>query len=174
MAGSSLYAFATRDDNAYTLVSYLLAEQLGDGGDVLGQRGDHVQVSGVHAEAEADGLILVGAGRVLAACHASGKIVANDYGDTAVLIDGVQQSCHAAVGEGGVTYHGNGGAQSGIGGTLGHGDARSHIHAAGQSLERRQRTQRVAADVAKHAGIGIFVNYFAQRTIYIPVAAALT
>ena len=128
---------------------------------------------GVHAEAEADGLIFVGAGRVLTACHAGGKVVADDHCDAAVLVDGIQQTGHAAMGEGGVADHCNGGAQSGIGGTLGHRDACAHIHAAGQSLKRRQRSQRVAADVAKHAGVGVFVNYLAQGAVHIPVSASL-
>ena len=75
--------------------------------------------------------------------------------------------------EGGVADHGDGGIHAGVGGSLGHGDGRAHVHATVDGAERRQRAERVAADVAEDAGVGIFGRHLVQGRVDVAVAAAL-
>ena len=81
------------------------------------------------SESAADGLKLVGAGGVLASGHARGEVVADDDGDVGVLVDGVEQPGHAAVGEGGVADDSHCRPLSCVGCTFCHRDAGSHVHA---------------------------------------------
>ena len=77
------------------------------------------------------------------------------------------------MGEGGVTDDGNCGPLAGIGGTLGHGDAGTHIYTRVDSLEGRHKAQGVATDVTKHAGIGILLQHLVEGGVNVAVTATL-
>ena len=141
---------------------------------VLGQRNHHLQVFVADTQSAADGLKLVGAGRVLSARHGRCQVVADDDRDVSTFVDGIQQARHARVGKRGVTDDGYCRPLSGIAGTLGHRDAGTHIHTGVDGLVGRQEAQRVAAYVAKHTGIGILQQHLVQRSIDVAVATALT
>ncbi len=105
---------------------------------------------GVNAYATADSLKLVGAGTVLSAGHTGGEVIGYDDCDGRVLIDCIKQAGHTGVGECAVTYDGNCGEHACIGGTLGHGDAGTHINGTVKSLERRQGAKCIATYVTEY------------------------
>ena len=84
----------------------------------------------LNTQSDTDGLKLVSASRVLSASHASGEVVGDDDRDVRLVVDGIEQSGHSRVGEGGVADDGNSREESCISSSLRHGDRRSHIHAA--------------------------------------------
>ena len=126
------------------------------------------------SQSAADSLELARSGRVLTARHGCGEVVAQYHGDVGVLVDGIEQSRHAAVGERGVAYHSHGRPLSGIGGTLCHGDAGTHVYARMYRAERRKEAQRVAANVAEDTRMVVFGQHFVQSLVDIAVSAALT
>ena len=73
-----------------------------------------------------------------------------------------------------VTDDGYSREESCIGSALCHRDTGAHIYTGRKTLERRQRTKRIATDVAKDAMLGIVGQHLIQRGIDIPMATALT
>ena len=126
-----------------------------------------------HAEGQADGLELVRPCGILAAGHGRRQVVGEDDGDGGVVIDRIQETRHAAVGEGGVADDRDGGMDARVGSALCHGDGSAHVHAGVDGPVRQQGAQGVAADVAEHPGIGKVFQDGVQGRIDIPVAASL-
>ena len=133
-----------------------------------------MEVIPFYAEGQADGLELVRARGILAAGHGRRQVVGEDDGDGGVVIDRIQETGHAAVGEGGVADDRDGGMDARVGGALRHRDGSAHVHTSVNGPVRRQGAQGVAADVAEHPGLGEIFQDGVQGRIDIPVAASLT
>jgi hypothetical protein len=127
VARHGLHTFATRDDDACAVVS-ISCRMMRLISECLLQWHHHVEVRRGDAQSAADGLKLVGAGGVLSAGHGRGEGVAEDEREGGILVDGIEQFGHAAMRERRVADDGHGRPQSGVGGTFGHADARTHVH----------------------------------------------
>ena len=173
MSLEGLYALAARYDDADAVVVDFLAYDACDFGHVLGQGHYDVEVFLADAQSAADGLELVGAGRVLSARHGRGEVVGDDDRNVGILVDGIQEARHAGVGECAVANDGHGRPLSGVGCALGHGDAGAHVDAGVYGAVGGQEAERVASDVAEDAGVVKLAEHLVEGCVDVAVAASL-
>ncbi len=100
MAAGGLYALSPRYDYRQAGMVELVGKQLFHLFMVAWQGVDGFQPLGFHSEAYADFFEFACALRILSACHAGGEVVGDDYGHGSVFVDGIEQPCHAGMGEG--------------------------------------------------------------------------
>ena len=169
-----LHALTARNNHAGTFVVDFVTDNLRNLGHVLWQGNDDFQVFVAEAQSAADGFELVRTGRILSARHTRRQVVTDDDGDVGILIDGIEQTRHTAVGKRRVSDNGYGRPLAGIGSTLGHRNRGTHIDTRVDGTEGRQEAQRVATDVAEDTGILIFFQHLVQCSIHIAVTTTLT
>ena len=85
----------------------LIADGLSDLGHVLGDGVHHLQMIFRETQALADSLELIGTSRILPACHSRSQVIRDNHGDVCILVDGIEQTRHTAVGEGRVADNGD-------------------------------------------------------------------
>ena len=100
MALQGLHALTPGDDDAGAMIVQFVADGLRNLRHILRQGHYHAQMLVAESQPASDSLKLVGTGRILAPRHASGQVVADDDRDVSILVDGIKQPRHAAVGEG--------------------------------------------------------------------------
>ena len=125
------------------------------------------------SQSAANGLELVRSCRVLSSGHAGGQVVADDDSDVGVLVDGVEQSGHAAVCESGVTDDSHCRPLSCIRSAFRHRDARAHVDARVNGMERREESECVAADVSENPRVLIVQQHFVECGVHVAVSASL-
>ena len=128
---------------------------------------------GLYAKTQADGLELVSPGAVLTSRHGGCQVVGYDDRDVGILVHSIQETRHAAVGEGRVADDGNCRPLTCIGCTLCHRDACTHVNARMDCPVRGQEAQCVATDIAKDAWILVLLQHLVQRCIYVAMSATL-
>ena len=136
------------------------------------ERVDAVDVILLHAEALANLAEHAEGVGVLTAGHAGGAVVEDEHRDRSVLVDGIQQGGHAAVGEGGVTDDRHAGAHAGIRGTLGHRDGGAHVNGGVDGVVGRKGSEGVAADVGEDLALAVFLHRLVEGGVGVDVRAA--
>ena len=152
----------------------LIADGLRDLGHVLGDRVHHLQMVFRKTKSLTDGLELIGTSRVLSACHRSGQVIRDDDSDVGILVDGVEQTRHTAVGKGRVADDSDSGPLTSVAGTLSHRDRSSHVDTRVDGLIRGQEAKGITADITKDTCIGILAQHLVEGGIDIAVTTALT
>ena len=165
-----LDTLAARYHNRYATILYLLAERILNLLHILGQRHNYANMVGVYAQATAYILNLTRTCRVLTSGHTRGEVIRDDDNDVGVRVYAVQQTCHTRVGERRVADNCKRGELTSIRSTLGHGDRGTHLHAGINSVEGRQCSKCVAADIAEDAGIFVLGSNLVQCLVHVAVA----
>ena len=163
-------ADALRDDDADTVVSNLLFQNLDELVVVLGQGYDMADVVGVDTKSLADVEQLHVGTRGLTTGHSGDVVVENHHDDVGFLVDAVEQTGHAAVSKSTVTDNCHGGEDAHFGSTFSHGDGSTHANGGVQSTH--VEAKGVATDVAKHATMLILLHHVNQCGVAVDVGAA--